>query len=439
MTWEHEGSFVGDDYLKFCLIAIASPKLMNAFKTNPAYTRVLSCVPPDEGTSYLKKIRERYPDLLDGPYRENDRLGGPALATFEGIDDAVDPNTIRYLKQVGDIRKLFGDDLPTIAEIGGGYGGLCLLIKRYLRNARYKIFDHPLVEPFSRAYLAKHDVLLWDDLQEYDLVISNWAWDELTRDERQLYIDRVFTRARRGYLTARPRVVEENDWGLRPYSMGEMEGFGEHYIFTWDDTKKVPRVRFAAAAGQGVLLEIGNGDGREIAALEAAIKIRVSPYEPTPLVNSLHKAKKIRNFKMSSDDFFDSYDRLIARGTLDTVILDGTKTHEQSRKDLANALGRLSPGGTVIMRGCNPEKLEHTQGLDDPRRTPPWAGDVWKTVVEARATHRGISVRVEGSNAVIKKESSTAAEGLPQRDFYKLRFEDLEKNRSAWLGLDAHL
>lgn len=223
------GTSITDDgsYPEFCQSAALDPSIFETFRSNSIYTEVLEHVSAAQGHEYLNQIRndpavsQRLAALI-----ADDELGGPRQHHFEGVG-LVSPTTLRYVKVLTDLRKLFGDpDGFTIAEVGIGYGGQCRVIARMHRPVRFELFDLPSVNALAARFLRESQVP--DDLVafhdgrepvdvESDLFISNYAFSELRRDLQEIFIDRVALHAERGYVTYNHTSPE----GLSSMTAGE--------------------------------------------------------------------------------------------------------------------------------------------------------------------------------------------------------------------------
>ena len=201
-------------YYDICKEASENEKVFSRFKVSGQYTTILSHVDKQKGSLYLRLVETHYPELLkDNRYLINDKLGGDEFVNSSrkfkenffnrnnNEDISIDPSTLRYLKQVGDILSICK---PTsIVEIGGGYGGLLLLLSQYCDVKSYYDYDHPNVIKLVKKYLGNYNISVEDEVKDkYDLVISAFAWDELNVNVRKWYIDNVFTKGEHGYIVA---------------------------------------------------------------------------------------------------------------------------------------------------------------------------------------------------------------------------------------------
>ena len=204
---------VTDDgaYPRLCEQAARDPAVFASFKRHPAYTPVLEHVTPDEGAEYLRITLAQTPSfaaLLDR-FRKNDRLGTPHVSDY-GPHGTFSPTTLRYVKVMSDLVQLFGSlDGLRIIEIGCGYGGQCFTVHVASQPRAYALVDLEPCLRLQKVYLTELGVANVSfvpperaaDDAAYDLVVSNYAFSECTRDVQDEYLTRVLQNSKRGYLT----------------------------------------------------------------------------------------------------------------------------------------------------------------------------------------------------------------------------------------------
>ena len=183
----------------------------------------------------------------------NDSVGNPVLASWESFGvTRMSPTTIRYIKVLSDLNTLFGNlDNFNIVEIGGGYGGLCNIIYRKHKFANY--YDIDLPEPLSLANLyCKHvgidnffptQITKLEELEDVkiDLVISNYAFSECNYETQDVYVEKVLSKAERGYIThntgvdrqERTKSIIQNYNNFRVFDKDLCKK--EHPIFVWGE------------------------------------------------------------------------------------------------------------------------------------------------------------------------------------------------------------
>jgi SAM-dependent methyltransferase len=183
-------------------------------------------------------------------------------------------------------------------------------------------------------------------------------------------------------------------------------------------------------------LEIGVNVGVLFLHVRARRKVGVDPVPRIPRWKRLghpNTAVRGRLLATTSDEYFASIE---PGETFDVVFVDGLHTHEQSLRDVENALAHLSTDGVVLVHDCNP--ADALAGGPDPEATGDagWNGEVWKTIVHLRATRADLDVRVLdtdfGVGVVRRGEGSPGPGGL---DAATLTYDDLAARREELLGL----
>lgn len=170
----------------------------------------------EEGQEYLDVLAKGEIPFTTADWDEflkNDSMGGPRMFSYHinGRPHTASPTTLRYVKVLQDILTLFDTEkIRSISEIGVGYGGQCRLLTSYLKNLeRYRLFDLPEVLGLTKKYLSQlnaapaefMDGTKIDADDDADLVISNYAFTELTPEIQEIYLNRVILRAKAGYIT----------------------------------------------------------------------------------------------------------------------------------------------------------------------------------------------------------------------------------------------
>lgn len=198
-------------YPQICLSAAENDNIFNIFKTINEYTAVLEHTTPKYGQDYLNVIKRDNPQLLQEKYlekfKENDIYGGSKKHPYSDI--LIAPSTLRYVKVLSDLIKIFGNlDGFKIAEVGGGYGGQCKIINDYFNIKSYHIIDLPEVNKLCNKYLDKLNVnnvkfSTVDNLviDNYDLFISNYAYSELDNALQNIYKANIIDTSKNGYMT----------------------------------------------------------------------------------------------------------------------------------------------------------------------------------------------------------------------------------------------
>ena len=204
-------------YPAFCYTAARQDEVFRNFKRDPIYNQILEHLTPEQGAQYLDVILNDYDiELTDAQWELillNDSLGNPRTAEYEFGDKILNcaPTTLRYTKVLLDLATLFDfNEIQTVAEVGIGYGGQCRLAMNLLPIARYELIDLPevllLAERFLTALDTAGDIRYRDGTHLYndvpcDLVVSNYAFAELTTAVQNFYFDKIVRHSKAGYMT----------------------------------------------------------------------------------------------------------------------------------------------------------------------------------------------------------------------------------------------
>jgi putative sugar O-methyltransferase len=142
-------------------------------------------------------------------FKENDLIGSPVLSEYPNFGK-ISPSTIRYIKQSTDIFSKF-NDVKSIVEVGGGYGGLAKILHSVIKYKKYTLIDFQECNALSEKYLNNFlevlekinflNCLDYNFSENYDLFISNYAVSETPLNVQKKYYDDVISRAKYLYIT----------------------------------------------------------------------------------------------------------------------------------------------------------------------------------------------------------------------------------------------
>lgn len=217
-----------DEWRILCYRAARLPQVFKDFRRQKLYLGVVEGVSPELGRQYLEMILNDYDfrirDEMWPLLLKNDDFGSPPLYDFEfdGGTIRCSALTLRYIKVFCDLVKLFDfDKIQTVAEIGIGFGGQCNIALNILPTLRYKLIDLPevvlLAEKFLTSLDRSGDIRYIDGTHLYDpvdcdLVVSNYAFAELTKETQRFYIDKVIANSSAGYITWNRPMLLRNGW-----------------------------------------------------------------------------------------------------------------------------------------------------------------------------------------------------------------------------------
>lgn len=216
-------------YNDICREAAATDQAFAVFRRHPAYTAIVETL-WDAGVEYIRDAITKQPDYIHklDEFRKNETFGGPHVMQFSDIGGFA-PTTLRYIKVAADLQTLFGClDGANIAEIGVGYGGQCRILSCLHKFGSYTLYDLPDASRLATRYLSQFPVdnvrvadLNAEEPRGYDLVISNYAFSEIRRDLQDIYLDRVISRAKHGYMLYNQAAFSQH-YGDYSYSADEL-------------------------------------------------------------------------------------------------------------------------------------------------------------------------------------------------------------------------
>ena len=206
-------------YSQICTEAVEDDNVFNKFKTDPRYTAILEHVPVEQGKIYAQDIQDYDIDSdLINLFKENDIVGGANIINYGEPFGSISPSTLRYIQNALDISYFFGEgELNKIAEIGGGYGGLCKTISCLCEFGEYHIYDMKEASKLQEKYLSYFDIegdIIYHSepeiLEDIDLLISNYAYSELGENLQDLYYNNVIRNSRKVYMILNRGQVSRN-------------------------------------------------------------------------------------------------------------------------------------------------------------------------------------------------------------------------------------
>ena len=207
--WSCLGEECKDPYAEICTEAVENDKTFKRFKQDSRYTAILEHVSPEQGKLYADGILQYDIDSeLIESFKENDSIGGSSLYNYGEPFGRVSPSTLRYMQNALDISYFFGEgDLNKIVEIGGGYGGLCKTINCLCEFGEYHIYDMEPASKLQEKYLSNFDISGKviqhsepEELEDIDLLISNYAYSELGENLQDLYYNNVIKNSKKVYM-----------------------------------------------------------------------------------------------------------------------------------------------------------------------------------------------------------------------------------------------
>lgn len=191
-------------YLSLVELAASNEAYFEKFKSNTGYRKILEHVSRRFGQEYWEVIQQ----YENGNSRLNEYISRdfcePYRFTYSGIG-RVSSTNLRYAKISLDLEKLFGSTkLLNIIEVGIGYGGQAVAIHELNCFASYQLVDLPPVQKLAEKYLKTFYPSVISKLAKsndnWDLLISNYAFSELSREIQDEYMEKYIKKSKRGYV-----------------------------------------------------------------------------------------------------------------------------------------------------------------------------------------------------------------------------------------------
>lgn len=198
----------GTDYIAVCKSAYLFDATFKRYKSCAQYRDVLEHCSYDLGLKYLEFLPFETKVVSELKKIAWNDLGRPFRYTYKNMG-RLSPTQIRYAKVLQDLTHLFGPlNKRIISEIGVGYGGQAIQILNLFNDASYRLFDLEWPAKLSLKNIEKtlgdssKNVTIsdWKIPSSSDLVISNYAFSELTRETQETYLENVIADSRMGYV-----------------------------------------------------------------------------------------------------------------------------------------------------------------------------------------------------------------------------------------------
>lgn len=204
------------NYNAFCLEASKDEELFGSFKINPSYTKILEGGPREVADYYFQKILDHpltsiFNNNVD-KFMVNESIGRPKQYKFEFGD--CSSASLKNSYNLLDIMNFIGseNEVKTIVEIGGGYGGVaCILHELTDKFDKYILIDTPEACALADVYLkeigksGKIVTLPCTEVEDYDfgsidLCIAVNSLSECNLETQKMYFKNVICNASFSYI-----------------------------------------------------------------------------------------------------------------------------------------------------------------------------------------------------------------------------------------------
>lgn len=232
-----KGNWIGgvDGFDKRCMELAIDVKLFKNFKRDKEFIRVIGndIRPLQIAEKIYAFLENEYPQLISekniAKFSENDELGNPIIHSFNNVK--ISAGTLIFMLHLYNIISHLGEKFNVITEIGSGYGGQALVIKKYLEVKEYHCIDRDGALHLCDTYLGNFfedgvyfhkEPFEWDS----DLLISNYCLNEMNYQGIDQYADTLIKNAKYLYL-----AVSNFDEDKNPYNKYLLETLQDtHHI-----------------------------------------------------------------------------------------------------------------------------------------------------------------------------------------------------------------
>jgi hypothetical protein len=198
------------DYEFLVYKMVENKKSLLRFRRNFFFRKILEHVSFKQGLEYHTRIRQLnvVQDKQILSLAASDVFGKPRRYFYKNIG-LVSPTLLRYISVYSEIETMISfRNINSVVEIGIGYGGQARVIENFTHIQKYAFYDLKSVQTLADKFLSnsgsKLDPVHCDidkvTLENFDLVISNYAISELPSTIQNLYIENVIDPAKYCYM-----------------------------------------------------------------------------------------------------------------------------------------------------------------------------------------------------------------------------------------------
>lgn len=202
------------------------------------------------GEIWLNHIKEKHGDslLLEklDLFKRNDLVGNPYILNY-GIYGDVCPFTFKYILNGLDIQKFVGKNtkIKKIAEIGGGFGSMCIIMDSLYEFDEYIIVDLPDVIKLIDKYLSHfpeiykklkliscEELSSIDKIEDIDILIADSSLAECGWDTQLMYFNKIIKNCNYGYIVYNFLFEYENFMNVLSEKFNlKIEHKGVHFLY----------------------------------------------------------------------------------------------------------------------------------------------------------------------------------------------------------------
>jgi hypothetical protein len=246
-------------YPEVALKAALNSNDFNCFRQNKHYRRILEHTSLDQAHAYFDKIRsidESELQILDKLTDTFSGFGSPVLDYFKPLGKRIPLSLIRYFKIGIDIKTHLVNNLENfqskslkIVEIGCGYGGQALVLSELLNISDYTFVDLWQVNLLITRVMEldcpvfQYSTHTLNTIKppsiNYDIVVSNYAFSELSVNLQNKAIANILQYSTLGYMIMN-NGLDGNYGTITNYSQDQLSKRIEKLMFIPEEPKTGP-------------------------------------------------------------------------------------------------------------------------------------------------------------------------------------------------------
>ena len=226
--WIAASDDVLGSYAQSCFDCAGDEEKFKNFKKDNGYRTILEGAPKLFFDYYIESIKshENSKTFFDNleKFRVNDTIGNPDTYVDPEAGE-FSPSTLKFAFNAIDILEFIKShgketDVKNIVEIGGGYGGLCLVLSGFIEWDQYTLVDLPetclLVDKYMSYFPEIKDKVKTipcnrindEDLGEIDLAIAINSLSECNLETQLNYFDKIVSKSKFSYIVRNPDTQE---------------------------------------------------------------------------------------------------------------------------------------------------------------------------------------------------------------------------------------
>lgn len=219
--WATPPDDVMGSYIRSCREFVNNDEAFSNFKQHPEYNKILEG-PSFALTSHLYRSifdNEKYKQWFMEKREtliKND-ICGASIFSFPEVNTSI--GTVMYSWKSCVIREMLEEIKPQkVVEVGGGYGGMCLMLHELVGFNEYTIIDLPDAVALAEKYIKqfpevfdKVNFVSCDDCKEIkdiDLFIADASLAECDEETQMDYFQKFIKNSKAGYIVYNTLHVE---------------------------------------------------------------------------------------------------------------------------------------------------------------------------------------------------------------------------------------